>query len=390
VKLRLLELESKAPLFTHFSETLSGLATIRAFDRQGPFLQRGIELLDASQRPFYFLLCIQRWLNLVLDLVIAGFAVALVALAVELPGTTSAGAIGIALINILHYNQLLVELVNAWTSLETSIGAVARVRDFVNETEQETQPAQPSDATADWPAYGAINIQGVTASYRPDCEPVLNDLSLNIKPGEKVGICGRSGGGKSSLILVLLRLLDPPNGTISIDGIPINEVNREDIRSRLIVLPQDPVTLPGSLRFNMDPSGSSSDAQITSALKRVDLWDAIHTKGGLDSGIEAVKLSHGQLQLLAFARATLRKGQILILDEATSSLDEHSEALVDQLIREEFADKTVLAVAHRLRTIRSFDRVAVLDSGRIVEAGKPDDLLERENGYFRRLWETNN
>jgi ATP-binding cassette, subfamily C (CFTR/MRP), member 1 len=390
MKLRLLELEAKAPLFTHFTETFSGLATIRAFDHQGSFLQRGLELLDASQRPFYFLFCIQRWLNLVLDLVIAGLAVALVALAVELPGTTSGGAIGIALVNVLNYNQLLAELVTAWTSLETSIGAVARVKNFVKETEQETQPAQSSDVAGDWPAYGSINIQGITASYRPDCGPVLNDLSLNITPGEKVGICGRSGGGKSSLILVLLRLLDLSNGTISIDNIPINEVNREDIRSRLNVLPQDPVILPGSLRFNMDPSGSSLDTQIMSALKRVGLWDVIHAQGGLDSEIDAINLSHGQLQLLAFARAMIRKGQILIMDEATSSLDADSEALIDQLIREEFADKTVLAVAHRLRTIRYFDRVAVLDSGRIVETGKPDDLLETENGYFRRLWETNN
>lgn len=390
MKLRLLELEAKAPLFTHFTETLSGLATIRAFDHQGSFLQRGLELLDASQRPFYFLFCIQRWLNLVLDLVIAGLAVALVALAVELPGTTSGGAIGIALVNVLNYNQLLAELITAWTSLETSIGAVARVRNFVKETEQETQPSKSSDVAGDWPAYGTINIQGITASYRPNCEPVLKDLSLNIKPGEKVGICGRSGGGKSSLILVLLRLLDLSNGTISIDNIPINEVNREDIRSRLNVLPQDPVILPGSLRFNMDPSGSSSDTQIVSVLKRVDLWDAIHPKGGLDSEIDAVNFSHGQLQLMAFARAMIRKGQILIMDEATSSLDEDSEALINQLIREEFADKTVLAVAHRLRTIRYFDRVAVLHSGRIAESGKPDDLLETENGYFRRLWETNN
>lgn len=386
--MRLLELESKAPLFSQFNETIEGLATIRAFGRQRSFHRWNLELLDASQRPFYFLFCIQRWLNLVLDLVITGLAVILVTLAVELPSTTSAGAIGIALVNVLNYNQLLAELITAWTSLETSIGAVSRVSSFVKETAPETQPNELPSVAEDWPANGAVDIQRISASYTPDSASVLSDISISIRPGEKVGICGRSGSGKSSLFLVLLRLLDLSSGSIRIDGVPLEEVNREQIRSRLNVLPQDAVILPGSLRFNMDPLATSSDKSIGAALRRVGLWDILHDRGGLDAEIGALRLSHGQLQLLVFARAVLHPGRIIVMDEATSSLNQASEAIVSQLIQEEFAQKTVIAIAHRLQTIRNFDRVLVLDSGRIVEVGNPDDLLQIENGHFKRLWGT--
>ena len=388
--MRLLELESKAPLFTHFTETLDGLATIRAFGRQLSFHRQNLELLDASQRPFYFLFCIQRWLNLVLDLIIAGLATVLVTFAVELPSTTSGGAIGLALVNILNYNQLLAELIIAWTSLETSIGAVSRVKSFVKETIPETRPAQPLSTAKNWPAQGAINIQRISASYGPDSANVLHDVSISIQPGEKVGICGRSGSGKSSLFLVLLRLLDPLEGSICIDGVSLEEIEREKVRSALNVLPQDPVILPGSLRFNMDPSATSSDESIRAGLRRVGLWDTISRRGGLDAGIGALRLSHGHLQLLAFARAMLHQGKIVVMDEATSSLDQTNEAMVSQLIQEEFAHKTVIAVAHRLQTIRNFDRVVVLDSGGVLEIGKPNDLLQVENGHFRRLWESSN
>lgn len=386
--MRFLELESKAPLFSLFSETIEGLATIRAFGRQRSFHRWNLELLDTSLRPFYFLFCIQRWLNLVLDLVIAGLAVFLVTLAVELPSTTSAGAIGIALVNVLNFNQLLAELITAWTSLETSIGAVSRVSSFVKETTPETQPNELPSVPEDWPANGAVDIQRISASYTPDSASILSDISISIRPGEKVGICGRSGSGKSSLFLVLLRLLDQSTGSIRIDGIPLEEVNREMIRSRLNVLPQDPVILPGSLRFNMDPWATSSDESIGAALRRVGLWDVVNDRGGLDAETGALGLSHGQLQLLVFARATLHPGRILIMDEPTSSLNPASEAIVSSLIREEFAQKTVIAIAHRLETIRDFDRVLVLDSGRIVEVGNPDDLLQVEDGHFKRLWGT--
>ena len=250
---------------------MNGLATIRAFSRQHYFHRRNLELLDITQGLFYYLFCIQRWLNLVPDLINTGLAVILITFAVELSAKTSAGAIGLALVNILSYNQFLADLITAWTSLETSIGAVSRVHSFIKETPPETKPTLETSGVAnDWLASGAIDICSISASYEPDSPPVLNDISLSICPGEKVGICGRSGSGKSSLFLVLLRLFDPSAGSVHIDGIPLEQIDQDTLRSRLNVLPQDPVILPGTLRFNMSPSATSDDA-MTNSLKRVGL-----------------------------------------------------------------------------------------------------------------------
>ncbi|KAF5252095.1 hypothetical protein FANTH_2843 [Fusarium anthophilum] len=287
-QLRLLDLEEKAPLYTQFLETLSGLATIRAFGWGDAVLEANHTLVDRSQRPFYLLMIVQRWLVLVLDLTTAALALLLVGLAVRLRGE-----------------------VDFWTSIETSIGAVARIKQFAEETGEENLPGETHQPPAQWPDKGAIQINNLTASYGDrDGEVIaaLDAVSLEIKRGEKVGICGRTG-------------------SIIIDGISLSSVPRETIRSRLITLTQDQFVLPGTVRHNVDPLGIYSDVKIKEALRLVEF------------------------------------------------VDQKTEETIKAVIESEFKDHTVVFITHRLDTIVDFDRVIVMDKGCVVELGEPKSLL---------------
>ena len=386
-QLRFMELESQAPLLTHCSETLSGVTTIRAFGWQTSNHRKCVELLDNSQRPFYLMLCIQRWLGLVLDLTTAALAVIVVSMAMTLRNTASAGSVGVSLLSILTFNTQLSWLITGWTSLETALGAVARCMNFEKSTASEDLPDETAQPPIDWPQKGELKLADLSASYSSDGENVLKSISLSINPGEKVGICGRSGSGKSSLLLTILRILDNNSGSMELDGIDLATLPRQTIRERLTAIPQEVITVPGTLRGNIDPLATSTAEAINSALAEAGLLDLVDQRGGLDAEFKTLGLSQGQLQLFAVARALLRKSKLLVVDEMTSSVDAVTEEKMVEVIRREFAQSTVLAVAHRLKTIRAFDKVVVMEQGRVVEVGAPDDLLRVEGGYFGTMWE---
>ncbi|OBT87528.1 hypothetical protein VE02_03750 [Pseudogymnoascus sp. 03VT05] len=364
-QLRFLDLEAKAPLYTQFTETLDGLHTIRAFGWEGAYQERNADLLNTSQKPYYHMYCIQRWLNLILDLLVAGVAVILVAIATQGRWVTSSGAIGVALNNVLGFNMSLSGLINSWTTLETSLGAISRLKNFEQETGNENQPCEVGEPPGDWPSKGAIVFENVTSSLHAGSDIILQDISISVKAGEKIGICGRTGSGKSSLILAILRLLSIRSGSITIDGVDISSIPRAVVRSRITTIPQDPVFLPGSIRSNLDPHCRSNDEAITTALCRVGLWTVVETHEGLDTDIAQLPLSHGQKLMLCLARAMLTKSTILILDEATSSMDVEMEGLMKDILTKEFRDCTVLVVAHRMDMIAGFDRILVMDRGRV-------------------------
>ncbi|KAH7206333.1 P-loop containing nucleoside triphosphate hydrolase protein [Fusarium oxysporum] len=391
-QLRLLDLEEKAPLYTQFLETLSGLATIRAFGWNDAVIQANHTLVDRSQRPFYLLMIVQRWLVLVLDLTTVALALLLVGLAVRLRGEVDVGLTGVSLVQLISLSETVNMLIQFWTSIETSIGAVARIKQFAEETSEENLPGETHQPPAQWPDKGAIQIHNLTASYGDgDGEVIkaLDAVSLEIKGGEKVGICGRTGSGKSSIFLALLRLLDSTSGSIIIDGISLSSVPRETIRSRLITLTQDQFVLPGTVRHNVDPLGIYSDVEIKEALRLVELYDSIERHGGLDASFDQDTLSHGQKQLFFLARTVLRKndGRIVLLDEATSSVDQKTEETIKAVIESEFKDHTVVFITHRLDTIIDFDRVIVMDKGCVVELGEPKSLLASD-AKFKALWAT--
>ncbi|KAK3374230.1 P-loop containing nucleoside triphosphate hydrolase protein [Lasiosphaeria ovina] len=324
----------------------------------------------------------------------------------------------------MTFGDSLSYIIIFYTQLETSIGAVSRLKTFSDKVEPESREGEDIVPASDWPLKGGIQIRGVSASYgvaagaehASDSQQLaLVDLNLDIAPGEKVAICGRTGSGKSSTILLLLRLLDPLpscNENITIDGTPLHKIDRSTLRQRIIAVPQDPVFLPDGTSFqaNLDPLGLSTAAECRAVLEAVDLWASLvdpPARGGgpgLAGPLAADALSQGQKQLFSLARAILRRrirartrtrtrtragsddSGILLLDEVSSSVDRDTDRAMQQIIKDEFAGYTIVMVSHRLDVVMDFDRVVVMDSGRIVETGPPRDLVELESSRFGELW----
>ncbi|KAI8249166.1 ABC transporter atnG [Colletotrichum sp. SAR 10_77] len=387
-QLRHIDLEAKSPLFTHFTEVLAGLPTLRAFSWRPAMLRESQTLLNASQRPYYLFFCVQRWLNVVLDLFVAGMALCLVAFALHFNNTTTKGAIGLAMVNIISFNRTLAEFIEMWTMLETSLGAITRLKYFIEHTPREDRECEKDKPPSSWPENGKIEIGSVTAAYSDETDSVVRDVTLTIQPGQKVGICGRSGSGKSSLLLTILRLLDTdPNGTISIDSESLTTMSRNKIRTSLTTLPQDPVLLPGTVRDNIDPAGHTPDADLIDILRKTRVWDALESRGGLDAEMSEAGLSAGQKQLFCLARAVLKHGQVVLLDEATSNVDHGTDEEVRRVVMEEFESITVVEVAHRLEAIVGYDVVVVMHEGRVVEVGDPRELVGKTS-RFKGLWDS--
>lgn len=413
-QLRLLELESRAAVFSSFLETVQGAPTIRAFGWGSEAAQQNIATLDGSQRPFYLLLCLQRWLNVVLNLLIAAIAVGTIALAVLYRDSTTGGQVGMALNVILVTNTTLLSLVGAWTDLEISLGAVARLKEAETETPREDQPGECELPPSNWPSRGEIVLSGVTAAYGPSAV-VLRNVDLRIEAGQMVVVCGRTGSGKSSLLLSLLRLLDATEGSIAVDGVELSLLPRSLVREgAFITIAQEAFFLPqASLRFNLDPELKAPPSVITAALRRTGLWDLLIWAGPdgheetmlgdeqdgaatsvLDKPFSSLPvLSAGQTQLLALARALVRRSvlsgtaacaehytdfgrlgsrPIVLLDEATSSLDPGTEGRLLDIVREEFVDQghTVVMVTHKLDAVKGRmragrDAVVHMGQGRI-------------------------
>ncbi|RAH82412.1 putative ABC transporter [Aspergillus japonicus CBS 114.51] len=384
-QLRILEIEARAPLLSHFMETLQGLSSIRAFGWTRSYTAQNDRLLGTAQQSLYLLYCAQLWLTLTLDMIVAVLAIILVSIAVTTRTSTGA-SIGLALVNVVAFGANLKGLVYNWTALEIAMGAIARIRDFTSTTPSEEQPGpREPPPPPDWPQQGLIRFHEVSAAYNCESPPVLKNVSLEVQPGQKLAICGRTGSGKSSLVGSLLRLLDLRSGTIEIDGVDISTLARQDVRSRLITLPQEPFFLHGTIRENLDIHGQHSDEDLYEILARLGLQELIVQKGGLDVSMSEDMLSHGQRQLLCVVRASLRTSKILILDEATSSVDQETEALILDVLRKQFRDHTVVCIAHRLNTILDYDQIIVLDQGCVVECGHPATLAAQPSIFAELL-----
>ncbi|KAI2895843.1 hypothetical protein CBS63078_8455 [Aspergillus niger] len=374
-QLRFLDLEAKSPLYTMFVETLDGISTIRGLGWQRSFVAECLRRLDASQKPYYLLYCIQRWLNVVLDLLVACLAVILIALATSLRGSTDPGKLGVSLTAIMAFSQTLQEVVTSWTGLETSLGAIARTRSFEMKTPAEHQPQKPVIPSSTWPVDGKIEITSLSASY-DGVTRALDDVNLTIHSGEKVVVCGRTGSGKSTLVSALLRLLETQSGTITIDWMDISTIPLDVLRTHIIAIPQDTFLLPGSIRFNLDPTSRSTDTILISALEKSNLLSLTTSRGGLDAELTSTTLSQGEQRLFALAVALVRKwnrdydgcncGGILILDEATSGTDAVTDALMQKVIDDVFGRYTVLHVSHRPDMVKGADRVIEMEDGRVV------------------------
>ncbi|KAH2977182.1 hypothetical protein KXW58_005982 [Aspergillus fumigatus] len=379
-QLRFLELESRAGVFLNFLECVEGLETIRSFGWSRTAIQDNIQSVDNSQRPEFLLLCLQRWLNLILDLLGAAVATSVITIAVAFHGHVSGGQVGIALNIMLVANTTLLKLVENWTMLETSLGAISRLKTLEKSTAVEGGRGWNSKTPENWPSRGHIVFKNITASYQSGAI-ALRNLSLNVAAGQKLVVCGRTGSGKSTLLLSLLRLLELQSGQIELDGVDISQVRLDILRRRCFVaVSQDPLLLPNeTLRFNLDPDASISDDALVVALNKVGLWSHFfegHTYFGgepatvinipgsdehpiLDQKVSIFQeLSVGQRQLFALCRALVKVSSlrhsgvkpVVVLDEVTSFLDPVTESTIHRIVDEEFTDRghTVIIVAHRL------------------------------------------
>jgi len=295
--------------------------------------------------------------------------------------------VGLSLSYAMSVTQTLNWMVRMSSQLESDIVAVERVEEYIALPSEAPLVLQHRPPPA-WPVEGRISFEQLGLRYRPELDLVLRGLTCDIRGGEKIGIVGRTGAGKSSLTLSLFRLIEPATGRITIDGENISQMGLQDLRSRLTVMPQDPVLFCGTVRDNLDPFHNFDDAHIWSALETCHLRDYITTLGG---GLEGrvseggENFSVGQRQLLCLARAVLRRTKVLVLDEATAAVDLETDQLIQRTIRTVFRDCTVLTIAHRINTIMDSDRVMVLDKGVIVEFDTPAALLERPTSIFRGM-----
>ncbi|KAL9471318.1 hypothetical protein ACSS6W_009259 [Trichoderma asperelloides] len=392
-QLRILEIEHKAPLYSHFLESINGLATIRSFGWTLPYSTKTLSLLDCAQKPSYLLNCIQRWLTLVLDLVVAILTILLVVFAVTLRGKLNPALLGIALVNMMSLGLNLKGIILAWSQLETSLGAVTRIKTFEETTPSELLPHENYTPPEEWPSQGSLEFVDLSVQYDSTAHPVLRNISFTIRPGEKLGLVGRSGSGKSSLIQALFRMANTPTGQILLDGQDITKIPKPLIRQKLSCLTQDPFLFTNTIRFNADPLGVHSDEAIVDALQRAAIWDVITSKidagkNPLDEKMDENFFSHGQRQLFCLGRALLKKSSILILDEPTSNIDNQTDAQIQRVIKSEFKDRTVIMIAHRLDSLLEFDRIAVLEEGSLAEIGTPKDLLMEDGGVFAQLYDS--
>ncbi|NXS91481.1 MRP7 protein, partial [Jacana jacana] len=381
-----------SPIYTHFSETLSGLTSIRAMRATQRFELENQLRLELNQRCLFVSNTAMQWLDIRLQMtgVAVVTAIAGIAIIQHQKQLGNPGLVGLALSYALSVTNLLSGLISSFTMTETMMVSVERTEEYTTDIPVEPQDklAQvKAQVAADWPCQGLVEFQQVVLAYRAGLPNALDGVSFTVYPGEKVGIVGRTGSGKSTLFLALFRMLELKSGRILLDGVDSQLVGLEDLRSRLAIIPQDPFLFSGSIRENLDPQGERTDAELHEVLEQCHLRDAVTQMGGLDSelGERGKSLSVGQRQLVCLARALLTQAKVLCIDEATASVDQKTDQLLQQTIRQRFADKTVLTIAHRLNTILDSDRVLVMQAGRVAELDSPTHLSKKDGSLFQRL-----
>ncbi|KAG7095244.1 hypothetical protein E1B28_006018 [Marasmius oreades] len=384
----------RSALYSSYTETLTGLATIRAYGEQDRAVKDAEQGLDLENRAYYMTITIQRWLGVRLDLLGNVLVFGIVLFASGFRKAVDPAKIGVVLSYTMSITQIFSTMVTQFAQQEQSMNAVERVLVYTELPAEggETNPSEQPPSS--WPDKGEIKFSSVDLSYREDLPLVLKNVSFSIRAGEKIGVVGRTGAGKSSLLQALLRLVEVQGGTVEIDGYDTRQVDLACLRGRLALVPQESTLFLGTLRENLDPLGTRTDAELISALQRSWLLPkegpvdpTVEAKFSLDSAVgdEGANFSAGEKQLLALCRALVKGSRIIILDEATSNVDVETDSKIQKTIQVEFATSTLICIAHRLNTIAYYDRILVMDSGEVAEFDTVLNLFDREDSIFRSL-----
>ncbi|CAF1302261.1 unnamed protein product [Adineta steineri] len=384
-QIKRLESVTRSPVYALFSSSLNGgLSTIRAFNVQDDFVQLFIERVDTNSRAFFIVISAVRWFGLRLDLMTSLLTFATSALTIAFRHDINAPSAALSLMYCINLTMLFQWAVRQSAEAENFMTSAERIHEYGQLPSEEDKNnndllIQPPD---DWPNQGVIEFKQYSMRYRIELEPVLNNISLHIEPKEKIGIIGRTGAGKSSLLQAIFRLIDRQsiNGQILIDGIDINYISLHDLRSRLSVIPQLPILFAGTLRYNLDPFEQYTDDQCLSALESVQLKHIVsnHAAGLHQLVAESgSNFSAGQCQLICVARAILKQSKILMIDEATANVDRATDSLIQNVIGDKFQNRTILTIAHRLNTVAKSDRIIVLDHGMIIDFDTPNNVLPK-------------
>uniref|UniRef100_M4ACX3 Canalicular multispecific organic anion transporter 2 n=1 Tax=Xiphophorus maculatus TaxID=8083 RepID=M4ACX3_XIPMA len=384
-QLKRLESVSRSPIYSHFSETITGASVIRAYDRHAAFVLMSDIKVDENQKSYYPGIVSNRWLGVRIEFI--GNCIVLFAALFAVMGkdTLSPGLVGLSVSYALQVTMSLNWMVRMTSDLENNIVAVERVKEYSETKTEAPWEVEDKKPPAEWPTQGNVEFNEYSVRYREGLDLVLRNITLSVKGGEKIGIVGRTGAGKSSMTLCLFRLLEAAGGEITIDGVKISEIGLHDLRSKLTIIPQEPVLFSGTLRMNLDPFEKYSDDDVWKALEHSHLRKFIGNQPAkleLECTEGGENLSVGQRQLVCLARALLRKTRILVLDEATAAIDLETDDLIQSTIRTQFEDCTVFTIAHRLNTIMDYTRVLVLDKGQIAEFDTPTNLISKRGIFY--------
>ncbi|KAM4525274.1 ATP-binding cassette sub-family C member 3 isoform 2-T2 [Odontesthes bonariensis] len=384
-QLKRLESVSRSPIYSHFSETVTGSNVIRAYGRHTAFVLMSDMKVDENQKSYYPGIVSNRWLGVRIEFI--GNCIVLFAALFAVTGKESLnpGLVGLSVSYALQVTMSLNWMVRMTSDLENNIVAVERVKEYSETKTEAPWDVEDKKPPAEWPMEGNVEFHEYSVRYREGLDLVLKNITLNVKGGEKIGIVGRTGAGKSSMTLCLFRLLEAAAGEITIDDVKISEIGLHDLRSKLTIIPQEPVLFSGTLRMNLDPFEKYNDEEVWKALEHSHLHKFVSNQPAkleLECSEGGENLSVGQRQLVCLARALLRKTRILILDEATAAIDLETDDLIQSTIRTQFEDCTVFTIAHRLNTIMDYTRVLVLDKGQIAEFDTPTNLISKRGIFY--------